>query len=988
MWVVHGLVRRPSVLVALTLLVACLPTGDGDATSVDVSPADLGALALVGAIALRVAGGDRPLSHRAWIPFALVLGSLAVATAASADPATSITGFIRYVELFVLIPVAVAAAVRDRWDVGLVGGTAVAVSLLEGVVGSWQYLTGNGASFGGEDVRAVGTFGAADVMGMSQVVGFGIVIALALGLALRGRSRWVMLAVAALLVLPMAFSLSRGSWIATVTATVATMVAASWRLTVKAAVALAAVAVIVVGGFGVGSATIAARAGSIAAAPDQSVSDRYGLWSAAAGMWADHPVAGVGLKNFPAFRDSYAPLYVSSGSDVADATIGFQREPLLSPHNMYMLILGEQGLIGISAFGVLFLALWTAAVRRRGRFVWPASVQNRVLDLAAPGVVVWTFTNFLYGDIGGPSSVFMATLLGLVVRRGMGETGAALRESVTARVAGPRRPPPLPAPVPVPPPVAPAAAPLPPVLTGRAEHGPPGVPPDPAGPDRSGTLATAALVSAVLAAAGMGLGLFRDLLLASYFGADGGTDAFLVAWTVPETAAPLLIEGAMAYLMVPLFSRALARGEPLRTVLRGTLVQVGLLLVALAAATFLAAPVLVRVLAPGLADPQLAVSSTRLLSVTVLMFGLAGYVSAALRASRVFAVPAAIYLAYNIGIVDAMLLLHGELGIRSAAVGVAAGSVLMVAVQLPSLVRRLGRPAPERPRLSPQSAITLAAVAPVALFTVARQAQVYIERYLGSSLAPGTISHLNYAQKVGQVPMVLALVLTTVTFPALARTMAVGDDNGTRRRVESDLRTVTAVVLLAAAYLFAFAPQVVTVLFQRGEFTAADTAATAWILRVYLLGLLGHAYVGVLSRPFFSAERPTWYPAAAMAVGLSVNAVLAALLVGPWGAGGIAISNGAGITVTAVLLLLGCRPRVSGLSPWGVGLGAARLAVPAGLATGTGLLVGRLLDGWTPYGVVAVGAVAVLAVFAAATALTDPPTARIVTALARGRGSR
>src|SRR3954471_22506736 len=125
MWVAHGLVRRPSVLVALTLLVACLPTGDGDATSVNVSPADLGALALVGAIALRVAGGDRPLSHRAWIPFALVLGSLAVATAASADPATSIAGFIRYVELFVLIPVAVAAAVRDRWDVGLVGGTAV-----------------------------------------------------------------------------------------------------------------------------------------------------------------------------------------------------------------------------------------------------------------------------------------------------------------------------------------------------------------------------------------------------------------------------------------------------------------------------------------------------------------------------------------------------------------------------------------------------------------------------------------------------------------------------------------------------------------------------------------------------------------------------------------------------------------------------------------------------------------------------------------------
>src|SRR5207244_12287288 len=118
---------------------------------------------------------------------------------------------------------------------------------------------------------------------------------------------------------------------------------------------------------------------------------RYGLWRAATGMWTDHPITGVGLKNFASFRDEYAPLSVSSGSDVADPVSGFQREPLLSPHNMYLLILSEQGLIGISAFAVPFAALGLAAVRRRGRFVWPATVENRVLDLAGPGVMVWTF---------------------------------------------------------------------------------------------------------------------------------------------------------------------------------------------------------------------------------------------------------------------------------------------------------------------------------------------------------------------------------------------------------------------------------------------------------------------------------------------------------------------------------------------------------------------------------------------------------------------
>jgi putative peptidoglycan lipid II flippase len=297
----------------------------------------------------------------------------------------------------------------------------------------------------------------------------------------------------------------------------------------------------------------------------------------------------------------------------------------------------------------------------------------------------------------------------------------------------------------------------------------------------------------------------------------------------------------------------------------------------------------------------------------------------------------------------------------------------MVAIQLPAFLRRLG---PRRPGLPVRSAVTLAAIAPVAIFTLTRQAQVLIERFIGSSLPPGTISHLNYAQKVGQVPMVLAMVLTTVTFPALARTMAAGDHSGTRRRVEADLRTVTAVVLLAGAYLVAFAPAVVATLFQRGLFGPADTAATATILRVYVLGLLGHAFVGVLSRPFFSHARPTWYPAAAMAAGVGANAVLAAVLAGPWGAAGIAAANAAGISIAAVLLLGRARTRVPGLSPAEVGVAAGRLALPAAAAVAAGLLAAGLLAA-LPFPVVAVaGGPVVTAAFVAVAAVTDPVTVR------------
>jgi putative peptidoglycan lipid II flippase len=178
----------------------------------------------------------------------------------------------------------------------------------------------------------------------------------------------------------------------------------------------------------------------------------------------------------------------------------------------------------------------------------------------------------------------------------------------------------------------------------------------------TGVVVRATAVASGLTVLGALLGLVRDLMLASYFGASAETDAFLVAWTVPETASPLLIEGAMAYLMVPLFVRALAERGTLTGAVRETLSRLTWILVATSASVAVAAPLLVRVLAPGLAEPDLAVRSMRIVAVTVLTFGVAGYMGAALRASHVFGWPAAIYTAYNVGIIGSIVALHRPLG--------------------------------------------------------------------------------------------------------------------------------------------------------------------------------------------------------------------------------------------------------------------------------------------------------------------------------------
>ncbi|MFF8228879.1 murein biosynthesis integral membrane protein MurJ [Streptomyces caelestis] len=439
------------------------------------------------------------------------------------------------------------------------------------------------------------------------------------------------------------------------------------------------------------------------------------------------------------------------------------------------------------------------------------------------------------------------------------------------------------------------------------------------GPVPRGFLARAALVTVVLSLAGALLGLGRDQALAHLFGAGSETDAFLVAWTVPEFAATLLIEDGLAFVLVPAFSAAVARrtqggtGDPVRALVRSTLPRLSLAFAAVSALLVWGAPYVVETLAPGIPDPQFAVDCTRLTGTCVLTFGLAGYCSAFLRAHRRFVAPAAIYVAYNTVIIAAMFVLGARWGVRAAAVGVAVGGALMVVTQLPSVLRQLHHKRTSLPTdvtvPADRHAMNLALISTVLLFALCRQSQVLIERFLASPLPAGAISHLNYAQKVVQMPMVLALMLCTVTFPVVAQALAEGDTERARDRVERDLSLVSCVVLLGAAAVAACAPHLVHLLFQRGAFTAQDTAATAAVMRVYALGLLGHALVGVLVRSYFSAGRPTWYPVAAMAAGIVTTSWLGAVTAGSWGVLGIAAANAAGITLTAVILLYGMKTR-------------------------------------------------------------------------------
>ncbi len=425
---VNTAVRRPSLAVGATVLLVCLPSDVQDvSTSGHITAADVAAGAMIVLVAIRLCTGDRVATRRGWLPYAAAVTSFAIATITATDVGASARGFVRYTELFVLVPVAAALAIRDRRDVFVVAGAIVTTTAFEGAVGVYQALTGTGASYAGRYVRAVGTFGAEQVLAMGALIGYGLLVTLALGLAVRGRARVALLALSGLLTVPLALSLSRGAWIATACAVFVMLVVFSRRIAVAVAGTAVVVVVVVVLSLGGGASgpAFGERLTSIVSSgsePDRSVRDRYALWATAVDMWADHPVFGVGMKDFVEYRDSYAPMGLSAGSDVDDPRAGYRREPLLSAHNQYLMVLSEQGTVGILAFGGLLATLTVGAVRRRRREAdadaGPTGGLTRFFDLAAPGLMMWTLIDFTYGDVGaGPTGVLLGILLGIVARR-------------------------------------------------------------------------------------------------------------------------------------------------------------------------------------------------------------------------------------------------------------------------------------------------------------------------------------------------------------------------------------------------------------------------------------------------------------------------------------------------------------------------------------------------------------------------------------------
>ena len=456
-----------------------------------------------------------------------------------------------------------------------------------------------------------------------------------------------------------------------------------------------------------------------------------------------------------------------------------------------------------------------------------------------------------------------------------------------------------------------------------------------------GSIGSATLVSRVV-------GFVRDIVVALVFGAGPVTDAFFVAFRIPNILRRLLAEGALSTAMIPVFSEYFvtqSRPEVLR-MLRAVL---ALALVALGVTALLGiatAPWLVTAIAPGIAeDPArggLAVLLTRVMFPYVVLVGLAALAAGALNAQGRFFASALGPAVQNVGMILAISLLASRVDppILSLAIGVLLGGIGQLLVQLPSLRRSGLLVLPGSQFRHPALTRLLRLLLPAVFGLAAVQVMVFVNTLLASLLRPGSISYLYYADRVMEFPLgVFGIALASASLPVMARQAAARETRAVADTLNFSLRLAAYIAMPAMAGLVVLRAPIVRVLFERGKFGPAETAATADALAWYAIGLAGFAGSRITAQVFYAlGEAGTAVRLGIVAVGANVLAAL--VMMAPLGHAGLAGASSVGAYVNLVALLWAARRRLGPLGGRALVASAARtLAASLPLLVWCGLAV-------------------------------------------------
>ncbi|GAB4361655.1 MAG: murein biosynthesis integral membrane protein MurJ [Gammaproteobacteria bacterium] len=436
------------------------------------------------------------------------------------------------------------------------------------------------------------------------------------------------------------------------------------------------------------------------------------------------------------------------------------------------------------------------------------------------------------------------------------------------------------------------------------------------------------------------LGFVRDMVIARFFGATVGTDAFFVAFKIPNFLRRLFAEGAFSQAFVPVLSEYQTQREhdEVRHLVDSVAGTLGLVLSVLTALGIVAAPLLILLFAPGFDRGgeryDLAVEMLRLTFPYLLFISLTALAGGVLNTFGRFGVPAFTPVLLNLSLIGAALWLAPamEQPVVALAWGVFIAGLAQLAFQIPFLLklRLLRRPKPGFRDPGVRKIMRL--MLPALFGASVTQINLLVDTLIASFLVTGSISWLYYSDRLVEFPLgVFGIALATVILPSLSKKHAAENPEAFSATVDWALRWVLLIGAPATLGLALLAAPLLTTLFQYDAFTAHDVAMAARSLVAYSVGLCGFILVKVLA-PGYYARQDTRTPVRIGVIAMVCNIALNLSLVGFLAHAGLALATSLAAFVNAGLLFRGLirqgvyRPR-RGWRPLGLRVGAASTAM-------------------------------------------------------------
>jgi len=446
-------------------------------------------------------------------------------------------------------------------------------------------------------------------------------------------------------------------------------------------------------------------------------------------------------------------------------------------------------------------------------------------------------------------------------------------------------------------------------------------------------------------------GLLRDMVFTRYFGADAGTDAFLVAFKIPNFLRRLFAEGSFSQAFVPVLTEVKNEegDEAVSDLVRNTLGTLAGFLFILSVLGATATPILVMIFAPGFIDqPEKFALTTDMLRITfpyILFMSLTALSAGILNSYGRFAVPAFTPVLLNLSLITAAIWLapQMEVPIMALAWGVFIAGVAQLAFQIPFILKLGLLRWPRWGWKNSGVRRILKLMIPGIFGSSVMQINLLFDTLIASFLVSGSVTWLYLSDRMVELPLgIFGIALATVILPNLSQKHAAGDPKAFSRMLDWALRWVLVIALPAAVALAVLAGPILSTLFLYGDFRPIDVEMASISLLVYSAGLLGFILVKVLAPGYF-ARQDTKTPVKVGLIAMVANMIMNVLFVVPmlklgWDAphAGLALATSLSAFINAGLLFLGLK-KAGVYSPQA---GWVRLLFQTGLAvTVMGVLI-------------------------------------------------